>query len=355
MLISPPKFNKETSTERQGILLILTERNWIGILGDNALRLLVLFDSMSYRGEALLGDYDSISKRVGRARGSIAEGISELEAFGFLVVRKIINKKTKVYELNLDICLLDEKWINFFSNTKYKKFCINLLLGKKIKNEVIEQMNLVVANDNSHDVRKTLGRLMYLFVERKGFTIEDLLEEERTKMQEDLFPNGFGFSFGETNSESWQDILTDEEKKDKELFKVASHYTSLVDYPTRRDIDLMKKALTFCYAYQIKHVITNTKNHPKYGASFKSFQYIYNQTINGQCGTRKNNQAKKNIVDIRENGRKKPNNQTDMGFKRSGLSRTEVIQVLDEASNNDIDINSINGVEEAFDFSKLRR
>lgn len=355
MAVLPLKLNKETSTERTDILLVLTERNWLGILGDNSIRILVLFNSMFCKGETLLGDYDYISKKIGKSRGSVAEGIAELEAFGFLVLKKVINKKTKVYDLNFDVCRLDKKWVDFFGDSNFKKFCLNLLLGKSIKNDIFEKMQLIVANSNSFDVKKTLGRLLYLFAERKGFDIEDLLEEERTMMQEDLFPNGFGFGFGEENSENWQDVLTDEEKKDKELMKVVTHYVALVDYPTRKDIESMKKALTFCYAYQIKNVITHTKNHPRYGANFKSFQYIYNQTINGQCGTRKNNKAKQNVMDVREMSKKRVNNQTDMGFKRSGISRDELVKRLDEASSGNGDFeNEIEGIEEAFDFSKLR-
>ena len=316
------------------------------------------FNFSHNKGEALLGDYDTISKKIRKARGSVSEGLSELEAFGFLLVRKVINRKTKVYEINFDICPLDEKWINFFGNSDCKKFCINLLLGKNVKNEVFEKMQLIAANSNDVNVEKTLGRLLYLFIERKGFNIDDLLEEERTKMQEDLFPNGFGFGFGETGAESWQEVLTDEEKKDKELMKIIAHYVSLVDYPTRKDVDLMKKALVFCYPYQIKNVITHTKNHPRYGASFKSFQYIYKQTINGQCGTRKNNKAKQKFTDVREVQNHKINNQTDMGFKRSGMSRVDLIEQLNKSSTNvtDNDVRQAEGLEdEAFDFSKLRR
>lgn len=357
MAVLPLKVNKETSDVRKDILLDVANKNWLSVLGDNAIKILVQFNAQHSRGEALLGDYDFISEKIGKARGSVSAGISELEAFGFLIIRKIINKKTKLYEINYDICPLSKRWVEFFKNNDYKKFCINLLLDKPIDNSIIDKMQLDVVNSNDTDVEKTLGRLLYLFVERKGFTIEDLLEEERTRMQEDLFPNGFGFGMGQVETDNWQSILTDEEKKDKELMKVVTHYVSLVDYPTKKDIELMKKALVFCYAYQIKNVITHTKNHPKYGASFKSFQYIYNQTVNGQCGTRKNNKAKQKFTDAREIQKRKVNNQTDMGFKRSGLTRVELIERLEEAALETPSVNVGTGSnieEEAFDFSKLR-
>lgn len=357
MAIVPLKVNKETSDVSKDIILAVVNKNWLSILGDNAIKILIQFSAQHSRGEALLGDYDFISEKIGKSRGSVSAGISELEAFGFLNIKKIINKKTKLYEINYDICPLSEKWVRFFGNSEYKKFCINLLLKKPIENSVIDKMQLVVVNSNDADIESTLGRLLYLFVERNGFTIDDLLEEERTKMQEDLFPNGFGFGGGDSETGNWQSVLTDEEKKDKELMKVVTHYVSLVDYPTRKDIELMKKAIVFCYAYQIKNVITHTKNHPKYGASFKSFQYIYNQTINGQCGTRKNNNAKQKFAEMKNTQGRKKNNQTDMGFKRSGISRVELVERLNEAALNTSTVDeSTNGniEEEAFDFSKLR-
>ena len=359
MATVPLKLNNEIQQRMEiNIIQEVADKNWLSVLGDNALKILVLFSSQYNRGEALLGDYNFISEKIGKARGSIASGMTELEAFGFLLVKRIINKKTKSYKINDDICRLSQRWVDFLSNAEYKKLTINLLIGKEVDNKLIEKMQNIAVNSGNEDIEKTLGRLLYLFVERAGFTIEDLLEEERTRMQEDLFPNGFGFGMGDSSTNNWQDVLTDEEKKDKELMKVLTHYVSMVDYPTRKDVELMKKALVYCYAYQIKNSITSAKTHPRYGESFKSFQYIYNQTINGMFGTRKNNKAKEKFENTKV---KKPsyrtNNQTDMGFKRSGISRTELIERLNEASMeiNTTDLSNSTCIEdEAFDFSKLR-
>lgn len=356
MAVLPLQLNKETSAFKEDILLDVANKNWLSVLSGSSLKILTLFSAQHKGGEAVLGDYSLIGKRTGLAKGSVSSGLTELEAFGFIYSNKVINKKTKVYELNRNISALSEDWVNILENVKYKKFCIETLLGKKMNNTVIEEMQLVVVNSNEARIEKTLGRLLFLFVEKRGFTIEDLLEEERTKMQEDLFPEGFGFGTQGIKTENWQDILTDEEKRNKNLMETLEHYVSLVNYPTREDVDLIKKAMVVVFPYQIRIGITNAKNHARYGENFKTFKYIYNNVMNGRYGTRKNCNAKNKFSDNNNKGKRKPNNQTDFGFKTLPKSRQEIIDALDGVQLDETSNSSLgqNLDEEAFDFNILR-
>lgn len=328
MTMSPLKENKETSSLKADFLLNVADMRWVGILSESAINILWIFHRKHMRGEALLGKYSEISYETTLSKGSISKGLDELEAFGFIKnVRKC--GKTKVYELGNNIMPLNDDWRKFFKVKEYKEFCIDALLNKDIDNKIIDKLNLKFNNSNDEFIKKTLGRVLYFFFEKKGFTIEDLLEEEYLKMKEEfLFQDGFGFSLGTEDCDDWTSILTDEEKNHKELMKIFTHYADKVAYPNRKDIDLMKKAYTFCFPYQIIMGIDSILRHPNRKDKFKSFAYIYKEVKSGRFGgTRAKNTLKTNIEEL--NAKRKPiNNQTDRGHKNSSLDRTEIIDKM---------------------------
>lgn len=354
MAVLPLKLNKETSSTKADFLLDVIAKSWVYVLSESALKLFMYFYAKHMKGEALLGGYTNISLETSLARGSISKGLDELEAFGLInPVRKC--GKTQVYELNYNVMALSNNWIKFFKVKEYKEFCINAILAKEIDNKLIDKLNLKVVNSKDDFTEKTLGKLMYMFFEKKGFTIDDLLEEEYLKMAEELFPAGFGFGFANEPQEEddWKSILTDEEKNHKELMKIFTHYADKVAYPTRTDIDLMKKAYKYCFPYQIITGIDIVLRHPNRIEKFKSFSYIYKEVRAGRFGTRlKNNLKDKNT----ESGNKKTqvNNQIDRGHKNSSLDRVEIIGKMDDMSVDSIEdiINGGYDIEnDALDFS----
>lgn len=358
MAILPLKLNKETSEVQADILLDVAKKNWISVLGESSIKILLLFNAQHRGGDAILGDYSFISEKTGLARASVSKGLSELEAFGFIVFVRIINKKTKLYNLNQNICYLSERWVLFFKNKNYKKFCVDMLLGVDIDNSVFDKMQLDFNNSTDDNIKGTLGRLLMLFIQKSGFTIEDLLEEERTEMEEDiLFPGGFGFGI-EGEDDNWQSILTPEEKKCDGLMKIAECYVEFVGYPTRKDIDLMKEAYALCYPFEVKNAIKTIKMHPKYGERFTSFAYIIGRLRSGVYGTREKNKAKVDFKAENKKNIKKANNQTNMGFKTVELSRTEII---DKLKNEAVSVNDIENEEnmsfeeQAFDFGLFKK
>lgn len=321
----PLKTKKEISYTKTDFVDILNEKRWVGILNQSAINILLVFLNKHNKGEALLGRYSELEERAFLSRSSISSGLEELEAFGFI---KYVRKcgKTKVYELNENVMPLSDDWRKFLHKKEYREFCIDALLGKDIDNKIIDKLNLKFTNSKDDFIKKTLGRVLYFFFEKKGFTIEDLLEEEYLKMQEFLFEDGFGF--GTETNDDWTSILTDEEKNHKELMKIFTHYADKVAYPTRKDIDLMKKAYTFCFPYQIILGIDSILRHPNRKDKFKSFSYIYKEVKAGRFGgTRAKNTLKTNIEEL--NSKRKPvNNQIDRGHKNSSLDRVEIIDKM---------------------------
>lgn len=350
MAVLPLKLNKETSSVKADFLLDVIAKSWVYVLSESALKLFMYFYAKHMKGEALLGGYTNISSETSLARGSISKGLDELEAFKLInPVRKC--GKTQVYELNYNVMALSNNWIKFFKVKEYKDFCINAILAKEIDNKLIDKLNLKVVNSKDDFTEKTLGKLMYMFFEKKGFEIDDLLEEEYLKMQEELFPGGllgFGFANEPQEEHDWKSILTDEEKNHKELMKIFTHYADKVAYPTRTDIDLMKKAYKYCFPYQIILGIDIVISHPNRKDKFKSFSYIYKEVRAGRFkGTRLKNALKdKNTESI--NKARGLNNQIDRGHKNSSLDRVEIIDKMD-----DMTVDSIEDIKNgAYDIEK---
>ncbi|MGU8833488.1 hypothetical protein ACSW8S_19265 (plasmid) [Clostridium perfringens] len=332
--------------EEQDVFLNLIQKNWIKVLNESAVKILIYYTYKKKEGQTLMGNYNQIMTDVGLSKGGVSSGILELEAFGFLRVLST-RRTTKIYDLNDRVLYLNDNWIKFLSTKTNKAFCLDALAGKDIKFEIIEKMQCLLANSREEYLNRTLKRLLFLFTEKKGFTINDLLEEELTKMEEEiLFASHFGFGDQSDNNdiENWESILTDEEKSDKKLMEIVRHYVAVVNFPTRADINYIKKAMEKCYPYQIKIGITASKAHPKYGHKFNTFGYIYRSIIEGRYGTREKNNLKQDFA--KEKKRNKATNQTDKGFKNVNKSRNELNEYLDRQCSNSSD--------EAFDFGSLR-
>lgn len=144
-------------------------------------------------------------------------------------------------------------------------------------------------------------------------------------------------------SENRKKLVRVNELSNKEdVKKIYDEYKSLIGDLTDKTINSINKAYETYFAYQIVGAI---KKAAKSGGA--SFEYVKKILDKGACGTRKDNLFNKNKS-------KKVNNQTDCGFKNSGLTRQEIIERLDSTiANNTSDlVDSID--DEAFDFSILR-
>lgn len=325
-LMDAPKLN---NNENNDIFSILLDTGWIKILSESAIKILIYFSYQLKKGQSLVASYDDITNNTDLSRSSIRSGLSELEAFGFIVHIKTMSNKKKIYDLCFNVIKLNENWTKFFKDKLFKEVTINFLLGNENTEVKLKKIrDMLQTNEDSFN-QSALRKLIFLST-KSNFTIKELLLEEKIKMEDDCLFTAEELGLVDKDYD-WQDILSNEEKNNKFLMDILEHYVLHVNFPTRKDIDLIKKAYEICYPYQIKNAITSIKNHPKFGAKFTNFNYIYQQLINGRFQTRTKNNLKKDFKTEAQNN-KKPNNQTDIGFKTSSQSREDIIKAMEEAS-----------------------
>lgn len=307
---------------------ILFKSNWIKVLSESAMKILMYFDYCELTGERLINNYKNIMASTCLSKSSVSSGLQELESFFILNILQNTGK-IKIYLINRNLYVLTERLVEFLKNSSYKKIILKFLNDDTITETEKNKIEKIIKNKENSIEKVIFNNILFLKNNNNDLNFYKILGEG--SFMEEIF-----FSEEDLNLDSktnWQSILLDEEKNNTKIMDIVNYFADIVGNPTRDDIDLIKSAYDKCYPFQIKNAILITKKNKDQGGKFNRFSYIYKRLINGMYGTREKNNAKKDFA------KEKKNNQANLGFNKSNRSRKEMIELMRTASREKSDFN----------------